>query len=210
LEADQNPLIKWEINSISQKDPFLTTLNAIYEVVQIVARHMGKEVQAGDEAGERPSVLVLDEVKEEAHRWLNLLFEKSQFFAELAADTSKIPDARKTSRYSLLLRPVGLIAFYLAVQAALDESRGRQSDIAKVIEKLLILDWDHSSTFWKGIMVNNKGNITNRQSDIQLAGDLAAWMICGDESTPQFKKDLIERHQKQLGSLEATLPEVQA
>lgn len=210
LEADQNPLIKWEVNSISQKDPFLTTLNAIYEVVQIVSRHMGKDVQAGDEAGERPSSLVLDEVREETHRWLSLLLEKSHFFKELAADTSKIPDARKTSKYSLLLRPVGLIAFFMAVQAALDDSRGGQGDAAKVIEKLLTLDWDHSSTSWKGIMVNNKGNITNRQSDIQLAGDLAAWMICGDQSTPQFKKDLIERYQKQLGNLLATLPEVQA
>ena len=210
LEADQNPLIKWEVNSISQRDPFLTTLNAIYEIVQIVARYKSRDVQAGDEAGEPPSDEVLTEVKEEAQRWLSLLFEKSQFFAGLAADTSRIPDARKSSQYSLLLRPVGLIAFFLAVQAALDDSRGRQSDIARVIENLLALDWNHSSTFWKGIMVNNKGNITNRQSDIQMAGDLAAWMICGDESTPQFKKDLIERYQKQLGNLEAILPEVQA
>lgn len=207
LEKDQGPLIKWQVNSISRKDQFLTTLNAIYEIVQIVARHLGKDLQAGDEAGEPPKEIAMQEVMQESLLWLSSLFEESDFFRRLSYDTTQIPAAREDSQYSLLLRPVGFIAFFLAVKTALDKTCGQKKDLAEVIQKLLRLDWSHSSTFWKGVIVNNRGNMTNKQVDIQLTGDLAAWMICGNESTPQFKQDLTVRYRKQLGREDVSLPE---
>lgn len=210
LDEDQGPLIKWEVNNIAKKDPFLTTLNAVYEVVQIVARHLGTDLHVEEESLEGPEGDSMTTVKDETQRWLSTLFNKSVFFQQLREDTSRIPDARKESEYSLILRPVGLVAFFLAVQSALDKHRGQKQDLSEVIADLLELDWSHSSTFWKGIMVNNKGNITNKQVDLQLAGDLAAWLICGKDSTPQFQQDLVERYRKQLGREDASLPEVQS
>jgi len=209
LAEDQGPLIKWEVNTMAMKDQFLTTLNAIYEVVQIVARHLGKDIVVEEEDSEGLEGSSLASVREETRLWLSTLFDKSEFFRKLREDTSLIPDARKESQYSLILRPVGLIAFFLAVQSALDKHRGQRQDLSEVLVDLLKLDWSHSSTFWKGIMVSNKGNITNKQVDLQLAGDLAAWMICGEDSTTQFQQDLVERYRKQLGREDASLPEIQ-
>ncbi len=207
LDKDQGPLIKWEVNTIAKKDPFLTTLNAIYEVVQIVAQYLGNDIDAEEDSSESPEGSAITSVKEETHLWLSTFFSKSSFFQHLREDASRIPEARKQSEFSLILRPVGFVAFFLAVQSALDEHRGQRQDLSEVIEDLLRLDWSHSSTFWKGIMVNNKGNITNKQADLQLAGDLAAWLICGKDSTTQFQQDLVERYRKQLGREDATLPE---
>lgn len=215
LEEDQGPLIKWQVNNISLKDPFLTTLNAIYELVQAVARHLKTDLNVGDDGLEGTEVIgtVPAEqerqlaVERESQLWLDTFFRNSDFFKDLRKDPSSIPALRRESKYSLLLRPVGFQAFFLAVQAALDSNRGQQKNLSEVIEGLLDLDWSHTSAFWRGIMVNNKGNMTNKQSDIQLAGDLAAWMICGKDSTTQFQQDLVERFRKQLGRDDASLPE---
>jgi len=209
LAEDQGPLIKWEVNTMAMRDQFLTTLNAIYEVVQIVARHLGNDIIVEEESSESLESSSLASVKEETRLWLSTLFNESEFFRKLREDTSRIPESRKESQYSLILRPVGLVAFFLAVQSALDKHRGQRQDLSEVIVDLLKLDWSHSSTFWRGIMVNNKGNITNKQVDLQLAGDLAAWLICGKDSTTQFQQDLVERYRKQLGREDASLPEVQ-
>lgn len=199
-------LIKWEKNTIAQKDEEITTLNAVYEVVQIVADHLKIDLQAGEEAGNPPSDSDLAQVRLESERWLQSLFTLSPDFAAMRLDSLKVVSMRKESQYSLLLRPVGFQAFFAAVSVALNKSAGGMTDLDEVIRRLLSLDWNLSSNFWKGIMVNAKGNVTNRKTDIQLAADLAAWMITGKNSSTPFQQALTERYRRQLGRLDASLP----
>jgi DNA sulfur modification protein DndB len=203
---DKDPLVKWEKNTISGRDPEMTTLNAIYEIVQLVAEFLGVDLQAGEEAGNPPSDDDMATVRAETERWLVELFGRSPDFAAMQYEPLKVIEMRKEGPYSLLMKPVGLIAFFSAVVAALDPSGGRQTDAGEVIDRLLQFDWDIKSTFWKGIMVNSRGNITNKKSDIQLAGDLAAWMVTGKSSSTQFQESLVERYRRQLGRRDSSLP----
>jgi hypothetical protein len=80
------------------------------------------------------------------------------------------------------------------------------TDVKEVIRRLLALDWDLKSNFWKGILVNAKGNVVRQKDDIALGGDLAAWMITGTDSAVPFQESLIERYRSQLGRRDAALP----
>ena len=199
-------LVKWDKNTISQRDQEITTLNAIYEVVQTVAEHLKIDLQVGDEAGSPPKQADITKVAAETHRWLSALFAHSGHFSEMRDQPLKIVDYRKESPVSLMLKPVGFQAFFGAVAASLDKTSGGMSDLDEVIRRLLQLDWDIGSTFWKGIMVNANGNVTNRKAEIQLASDLAAWMVTGKSSSTQFQQALTERYRRQLGRSDAGLP----
>lgn len=200
------PLIKWERNTINQRDEELTTLNAIYEIVQIVAATLQVDLQAGEEAGDPPSEDDLARVEVETGKWLKSFFANSPTFEAMRHDPLLVVQARKESTLSLLLRPVGLQAFFGAVATALQSSGGKMKDLDEVIRRLLMVDWDIKSPFWRGTMVNARGNVTNKRNDVQLASDLAAWMITGKTSATQFQEDLLERYRKQLGRNDASLP----
>lgn len=199
-------LIKWEKNTIAQRDEQITTLNAIYEVVQIVADALKIDLQAGEEAGNPPSESDLSAVRAETERWLTALFDESPEFASMRHDPLKIVEMRRDSPYSLMLRPVGFQAFFGAVAVALNKSAGNMTDLKEVVRRLLQVDWSITSNFWRGIMVNAKGNVTNKKTDVQLASDLASWMITGKSSSTTFQQSLTERYRRQLGRDDASLP----
>lgn len=199
-------LVKWEKNTIAQRDEQITTLNAIYEVVQIVADFLKIDLQAGEEAGNPPPEADLAAVRVETERWLSALFKESPAFASMRLEPLKIPEMRKESQYSLMLKPVGFQAFFGAVAVALNKSAGNMTDLHEAVRRLLAVDWSISSNFWRGIMVNAKGNVTNKKTEIQLASDLAAWMITGKSSSTTFQQSLTERYRRQLGRADAALP----
>jgi hypothetical protein len=148
----------------------------------------------------------MDKVEAEALAWLTILFETSPDFAACRFDPLKIIAMRREGNFSLLMKPIGLNAFFRAVVVALDPSGGAMTDVKEVIRRLLALDWDLKSNFWKGILVNAKGNVVRQKDDIALGGDLAAWMIAGTDSAVPFQESLIERYRSQLGRRDAALP----
>lgn len=202
---DTDPLIKWEKNTISLNDHELTTLNAIYEIVQLVAIRQKIDLQAGEEAGVPPDSADLAKVETEVMSWLEILF-KAPDFAACRFDPLKVVAMRKEGQYSLLMKPIGLIAFFRAVVVALDTSGGNLTNPAEVIRRLLTLDWDLKSNFWRGILVNAKGNVVRQKDDIALGGDLAVWMITGRDSATPFQESVTEGYRTQLGRRDAALP----
>ena len=184
----------------------MTTLNALYEIIQLVAGRHQIDLQAEEDAGVPPSRADLDTVEREVLSWLSILFEVSADFADCRFDPLKVVAMRKEGNYSLMMKPFGLIAFFRAIVVALDPSGGGMTDAREVIRRLLTLDWDLKSHFWKGILVDAKGNILKQKDDIVLSGDLAAWMISGKESAVPFQESLTERFRAQLGRRDAALP----
>jgi hypothetical protein len=68
------------------------------------------------------------------------------------------------------------------------------------------VDWAFDSGLWKQIMVSSKGTIANKQSDIDLASELAAWLITGRTCNKQFQAILSEKYKRQLNREDAQLP----
>jgi DNA sulfur modification protein DndB len=204
---EDRPLVKWESNTIANKDSQFTTLNAIYEVASTVAEHLGIDLQEGEEGGNPPDRSDLDRVRDEAARWLTTFFESSDELGRLRDDSAAIVAMRASGRYSLLMKPVGLVAFFGAVGTLLDADGGRMSDPAAAIKGLLRVDWDLKGAFWRGILTNAAGKVTNKKSEIELASDLAAWMVAGSSAHPAFIDALLERYRRQFGRVDKSLPD---
>jgi DNA sulfur modification protein DndB len=203
---ENQPLVKWESNTIAQKDTQITTLNALYELAKIAAEFLGVDFDDSEENDDKdgPSEKDLDLVLNRCVNWLSILFECEEF-ARMREDSNLVVEGRKKeSKYSLLLRPVGFILFFEAVAKALKESE--LTDEREVIERLLQIDWRLDSHLWMGIMVNTRKNVSNKASDINLASDLAVYLICGESIPLSFRSNLEQRIRKQYNRDDANLP----
>lgn len=203
---ERQPLVKWESNTIGQKDTQITTLNALYELAKIAAELLGVDFVLTEENDDKDGILAkdLDLVFDQCINWLSIFFE-CEDFARMRGDSNLVVEGRKKeSSYSLLLRPVGFILFFEAVAKALKESD--LTDEREIIEKLLQIDWRFESTLWKGIMVNAKNNVSNKASDINLGSDLAVYLICGESTPVSFRSNLEQRFRKQYNRADANLP----
>jgi hypothetical protein len=89
---------------------------------------------------------------------------------------------------------------------ALDSQIGGLTDTHEAFRRMAKVDWRLSSSIWKNIIVNTKGNISNRQADLDLGAELAVWMICGRNSSKHFQIQLEEKFKRQLNRADATLP----
>jgi DNA sulfur modification protein DndB len=203
------PLVKWQSNTINQRDTQFTTLNALYEIANLAAEKLDISFDDSDDDEHTgiPPESDIKAVLEKCLRWLNILFDECEDFAEMREDRNQIVEGRrKEAPYSLLLRPVGLILFFEALVKVLDESLGGMSDEREAIKRLLEIDWRFESILWRGIMVNSKSNISNRSSDRNLASDLAVWLVCGKNTPVGFQENLRERYSKQHNRADASLP----
>jgi hypothetical protein len=204
---DNFPLIKWESNTISKKDTQITTLNAITEIVSIVARN--NNISLGDEqdAEVQPTPESVEKAAQMTLEWLEIFFKSLPLFQELRENTNRVSEERAGERpFSLLLRPVGLIAFFKAISVAVDPHKGGMTELDEAFRRMSKVDWSADSGLWRNIMVNAKGNISNKVSDLDLAAELAAWMITGRSSNKSFQSTLTENYQRQLGRVDAQLP----
>jgi DNA sulfur modification protein DndB len=207
---EDHPLVKWESNTIKLRDTQITTLNALYELARIVMefQKLGN-IDDQDELDEdgRPPESDIQSIFETCKEWLGSLFDECQDFADMRSDTNLIVDSRRNDRpFSLLLRPVGFILFFEAVAKCMNPAIGKFEDITEVMRRLLQVDWSLESVLWRGIMVNARGNISNKAVDRNLASDLAVWLVAGDALPVGFKQGLIERFRKQYNRADASLP----
>jgi DNA sulfur modification protein DndB len=195
----EHPLVKWDANTINQRDTEFTTLNALYELAKVVAEFLKVQFDEDEnDEDDTPEESDISAVFDTCEQWLEILFTSCSDFGDMRHDYNLIVEGRKKeSAYSLILRPVGFILFFEAVAKALSPSIGRFTNIHEVIERLLRLDWSFNATMWKGIMVNARSNVSNKAADRNLASDLAVWMIAGERTPVSFQEDLLERLRKQ-------------
>jgi DNA sulfur modification protein DndB len=204
---DSFPLVKWDSNTISKKDSQFTTLNALTEIVEIVSQYHDIDVSTDDTVETPPSEAELKKAVNATIEWLSTFFNAFSAIEAMRHEPNLIVNGRdKDQPFSLLLKPVGLIALFSAAKMALDSQIGGLTDINEVFRRLVKVDWSLSAGIWKNIMVNTKGNISNRQADLDLAAELVVWLICGRSCSQQFQIQLEEKFKRQLNRSDATLP----
>jgi len=204
---DNRPLVKWESNTIAKRDTQMTTLNAVAEIVSIVAYLRGISLSDDQDAEVPPNTENVAQAAEATIEWFEKFFSSLPLFKSMRDDPLQVVEQRKDEQqYSLLLRPVGLIAFFKAAALALNPNLGGMTDEDEVFRRLAKVDWSFSSGLWKQVMVSSKGTISNRQADLDLAAELAMWMIAGRASNKQFQTSLLEKYKRQLNRQDAQLP----
>lgn len=204
---DDQPLIKWESNTIAKKDTQLTTLNAIVDVAATIGALHEMTLSDDDDAQVTPADADVDKVTSLLRSWLDLFFGTVTELEEMRHDANLVVEGRKPDApYSMLLRPIGFITFFRAVAGALRLDHGQVRDVRTAIERLASLNWSLDSSLWKLVLVDSQGHMSRRDADINLAADLAVWMIAGSTVGEQFQAHLLERYRRQLGRADATLP----
>jgi len=204
---DDKPLVKWDSNTITRNDKQLTTLNAIAEIVEIVSDIEGIKISSDDNVEVAPEPEELRKAIGKTIEWIEIFFQSLPAVEAMRHDDNLIVSGRdKDGIFSLLLKPVGLILFFRAVAMALDSQIGGLTDTHEAFRRMAKVDWRLSSSIWKNIIVNTKGNISNRQADLDLGAELAVWMICGRNSSKHFQIQLEEKFKRQLNRADATLP----
>lgn len=204
---DDSPLVKWESNTMGARDKRFTTLNALYDVCNSAASVLGIDPQSGEETGTPPSGEDLDAIERIALHWLGVLFAAIGDLEEMRHDPDKFVEARKSVEpYSLLLRPVGLGVFFGAVATVLRQGGLGLDRAGSVIGHLASLGWSLDDPSWAGILVNARGNVTNKRADIALGVDLAAWRCAAAPLDSNFVSSLLQRYRRHLGDPALELP----
>lgn len=204
---DDSPLVKWESNTMGARDKRFTTLNALYDVCNSAASVLGIDPQSGEETGTPPSGEDLDAIERVALKWLGMLFAAIGDLEAMRHDPDMYVEARKASEpYSLLLRPVGLGVFFSAVATVLRQGALDSDRAGSVIGHLASLGWSLEDPSWAGILVNKKGNVTNKRADVALGADLAAWLCAAAPLDSSFVSSLLLRYRRHFGDPTLDLP----
>jgi hypothetical protein len=204
---DLFPLVKWDSNTISKKDSQLTTLNALADIVELISLSQDIKISSDDSIEAAPNAEDLQKAIDATLQWLNLFFQSIPAVEAMRHDPNLIAIGRDPEKpFSLLLKPVGLTALFHAAVMALDPEIGGMSDINEVFRRLAKVDWSLSASTWKNVIINSKGNISNRRADLDLAAEIAVWLICGRNCAKQFQTDLEDKFKRQFNRPDATLP----
>jgi len=204
---DLFPLVKWDSNTISKKDCQLTTLNALADIVELISQSQNIKISSDDSIETAPNADELQKAIEATLQWLNLFFQSIPALEAMRHDPNLIAIGRDPEKpFSLLLKPVGLTALFHAAVMALDPEIGGMSDINEVFRRLAKVDWSLSANTWKNVIINSKGNISNRRADLDLAAEIAVWLTCGRNCSKQFQTELEEKFKRQFKRPDATLP----
>lgn len=203
-----DPLVKFDGNTIKDRDTALTTLGAVNDLVEAVAEHLRLPFALQDEWSVRPSDSDLAALVTECSRWVYAMFDAVPQLSELRLDPSSVPAARQPEgAVSMLLKPAGFVVFVKAVQAAMDPSRGQISDLAQAMRAVASVGWSINSDLWQELMFSKRGTISGRRNEWELAAEVAACIAAGSGAHPDFVTRVTSRFGNHIGRPGASLPE---
>lgn len=193
-----HPLVKFDGNTIKEKDSALTTLGALNDLVEAVAEHMRLPFAVKDDWSVRPSESDLANLSAESSRWAYALFESVPELKTLRLDPSAVPAAREPDGdISLLLKPAGFVVFVKAVQACLDPSKGRMGSLTEAMTAVSRVGWSISASLWQDLMFGKRGAISGRRNEWEFAADVAACIA----SRATVKQDFLDRTTLRYGEV---------
>lgn len=172
----KNELVNWSSNTLSQRSKQLTTVSALYTVVETISKDRGwssKVMPNDDEA--------VEEVYEENTDFWKKLLEGMRVYREYIELTKLDKPISQLREDNLLMKPVthmalAHVAYYAKLKGML---------WADIVEKLDKVDWSMDNEIWFNILVipaKKKKVITGKES-IRSAGMVISYMVMGDKMT---------------------------
>lgn len=202
-----HPMVKFDGNSIKESDTAITTLGAVNDLVEIVAETMRLPFALADDWSVRPSESELSDLTVEARKWLHALFEVFPDLMSLRDQPAQIPVERAVERNSsMLLKPAGLVVFFKAVQLALDPSKGGLPDLNAAMLAVAGVGWSLGDPHWKGLMLNDRGAITGRRNEWDLAAEVVTCMAADLNINEEFRSRVVTRYGNHIGRPGVSLP----
>lgn len=171
------PVVEWRRTTLRPQDTKFTTLSTLYQSIQVILAANGLPRFTERHMVNRPSDDQLAKAYTISAEWWNTVIMEFKPYRTALRHLPSLPDHRAfRSRYSLLFRPVGQLAF---IQSLLEvQKRG-----LKLGEALLAAsrkNWSASGALFCDTIVYANGHMSTSESSIRLAGRLGAFRIAPD------------------------------
>jgi DNA sulfur modification protein DndB len=174
-------LVNWKSNTLGQHSTHLTTISTVYETVKDILDF--QDFQSFDETKKKNPVAPSDKQLEDAYSvtadWWNQILTLDAFQAALA-DTSTVPGIRfdPNHRHSLLLRPVGQVAFVKGLILAITRSKGNLT-LTEALRRANKISWASATgSVWTNTIVRADGSkMVARNEARELAASVIADLI---------------------------------
>ncbi|WP_257279604.1 DNA sulfur modification protein DndB [Endozoicomonas sp. ISHI1] len=212
LELDYGPLgivsgkdliVNWKSNTIATRSTQLTTISTVYETVKDILHCEG--IKDFDEKSRvvRPSDEELDDGYAIAERWWKSVLASIPVYHDAIADSKILPQSRsEDQRWSMLLKPVGQMAFF----KALVKINERGFNLATTLNNAQTLDWSISNSIWDNVLVRAGKKILSNKDNIDLGSELMAYILCPESLGSSQKEALLDRLNKAKGQDDKGLP----
>jgi hypothetical protein len=154
----------------------LTTLVTVYATVRTILAAHGIHNFDEKHRVNRPNDDELRQAYELAATWWNNFLQGFYVFGEARDYPAEIPELRAYhASNGLLLTPAGQQSFFRGLR----DAYARRMDISVAISRAGRLEWRRSDPLWIGTIVKGNGAMRSNDSDISLAGRLAAYRMAG-------------------------------
>ena len=191
VEGQKAELVNWTSNTLGQNSRHLTTISTVYETVKAILRFKGFEGFDEKKNPVAPPESELERAYTVVAEWWEAILTMDAFTNALA-DLDSVKDVRFDGdhRHSLLLRPVGQVAFVSGLIDAIDRSDGKLT-LTDAIRRANKIDWSAAPTsIWRDTIVRADGKMVARKEAHDLARDLVSYLIGDEFMDEQMRHDL--------------------
>lgn len=181
IDGQKAELVNWTSNTLGQNSRHLTTISTVYETVRSILQFNGFEGFDEKKNPVAPPESELERAYTVVAEWWDAILTMDAFTNALGdLDTVKEVRYDPDHHHSLLLRPVGQVAFVSGVIDAIDRSEGKLT-LTEAIRRANKIDWSTPpNSIWTNTIVRVDGRATSGRTDVILASQLVAYLI-GDE-----------------------------
>lgn len=201
--SDGEPLVEWRSSQLDAGARKLTTLNHLYQTVEVILHANG--IMDFDERHRvnRPEDAELLAAYELAAGWWRSAIANIQPFQEALARPSRIPEMRRFQHESsLLMRPVSQVALFRGIAGAV--RKGLNLDTA--FRRASRIGWRAASAVWEDTFIYANGRMNARAEGVSLGGDLISYLIAAELHSKDEVEALRDRLATAKGAWHFDLP----
>jgi DNA sulfur modification protein DndB len=181
IDGQKAELVNWTSNTLGQNSRHLTTISAVWDTVKAILKFNGFEGFDEKKNPVAPPEGELERAYTVVAEWWDAILTMEAFTNALH-DLDSVKDVRYDGdhHHSLLLRPVGQVAFVSGLIDAIDRSDGKLT-LTEAIRRANKIDWSAGpGSIWRDTIVRADGRLSSRREDVALASQVVAFLI-GDE-----------------------------
>lgn len=200
INGQKEELVDWRSNTLGQHSRRLTTLSAVYDTVKDILTEHNFEGFDDKKAVVAPPAALLDSATQLVTEWWEAILDM-QVFKDALADMASVAEARYdgSNKSSLLLRPVGQVAFVKGLLKAVARSEGKLT-VEAATKRADKIDWSTPATsIWTNTIVKPDQKMVARREVQELAGELVAYLIGAEFMTEDMRHDLWRMWNKARG-----------
>jgi len=204
VDRRKEPIVEWRSNKLENDSTKITTLNHLYQSIDLALSANG--IRNFDERHRvnRPSDKELLNAYAIAANWWSEILTGMDVLRKSLNRPSTIPERRKfQSEDSLLLRPAGQIILFRGIAGVF--TKGML--VSDAVERANKISWRAADEHWLGIALYANGHLKTKESDSKLAGRYVSYLIgselFSENEIRQLRLDLAE----ELGIPRYSLPD---